>query len=95
MNVTPPRTSALAVISLVFGIVGWLPVPVIGSIVAIVTGHLARSEIRRDPQGLEGDGLAIAGLVLGYAALALWVLAILVLFLFLGGMVWLGNLDWH
>ena len=95
MNTYPPRTSALAVISLVFGIVGWLPVPVIGSIVAIVTGHLARAEIRRDPQGLEGDGLAIAGLVLGYAALALWVLTIMVVFLFLGGMVWLGNLDWH
>ena len=95
MNTSPPRTSALAVISLVFGIVGWLPVPVIGSIVAIVTGHLARAEIRRNPQGLEGDGLAIAGLVLGYAALALWVLAIMVMFLFLGGMVWLGNLDWH
>ena len=95
MNANIRRTSALAVISLVFGIIGWLPVPVIGSIVAIVTGHLARAEIRRDPQGLEGDGMAIAGLVLGSAARALWVLAILFVVLFLGGMVWLGSLDWH
>jgi hypothetical protein len=95
MNANTRSTSALAVISLVFGILGWLPVPVFGSIVAIVTGHLARAEIRRDPQGTEGDGMAVAGLVLGYSALAVCVLAIAFVFLFLGGMVWLGGLDWH
>jgi len=95
MNTQARSTSALAVISLVFGILGWLPVPVFGSIVAIVTGHLARAEIRRDPQGMEGDGMAVAGLVLGYSALAVGVLVIAFVFLFLGGMVWLGSLDWH
>lgn len=90
MNTTPRRTSALAVVSLVFGILGWLPVPVIGSLVAIVTGHLARSEIRRDP-GVDGDGMAIAGLVLGYGAIVVGFIALALMFLFFGGLVWLSN----
>ena len=70
MNTQPRQTSALAITSLVSGILGWTLVPWIGSIVAIVTGHLARGEIRREPERVDGDGLAIAGLVLGYAMLA-------------------------
>jgi len=89
---TPPRTSTLAVVSLIFGILGWLPVPVIGSVVAIVTGHLARAEIRRDP-AVEGDGMAIAGLVLGYAAILVGVFLVALMLLFFGGLVWLGNLT--
>ena len=92
MDTTPPRTSTLAVVSLIFGILGWLPVPVIGSVVAIVTGHLARAEIRRDP-AVEGDGMAIAGLVLGYAAILVGVFLVALMLLFFGGLVWLGNLD--
>lgn len=93
MNLPVRRTSTLAVISLIFGILGWLPVPVIGSVVAIVTGHLARGEIRRDPQGLDGDGMAVAGLVLGYTALAVGVLAIAIFLALFGGLLWLGSLH--
>ncbi|QNK00783.1 DUF4190 domain-containing protein [Dyella telluris] len=64
-------TSTLAVLSLVFGIAGWTLLPLIGSIVAIVCGHMARGEIRRaQPGSVDGDGLAVAGLVLGYAQVA-------------------------
>ncbi|MBP1475856.1 DUF4190 domain-containing protein [Frateuria sp. MAH-13] len=79
MNAPPPAhrsTSATAVVSLVFGVLTWFLLPVIGAVVAIVCGHLARSEIRRSQQGMEGDGLAIAGLVLGYAQLVLGVLLV-------------------
>lgn len=87
----PPRqTSTLAIVSLVTGILGWTLLPWLGSLIAIVTGHLARGEIRRAPDRLEGDGLAVAGLVLGYAMLALTVLGLLVVVLFFGGLVWLG-----
>ena len=64
---TAPRTSGLAVASLVCSLsslitcVGWLP--------GIICGHLARSRIRRDPS-LKGSGLATAGLVIGYFLLA-------------------------
>ena len=73
MNATPPvhrTTSALAVVSLVSGIASWCVVPLIGAIVAIVCGHLGRSEIRRSQGQIEGDGLAVVGLVLGYVQLA-------------------------
>ncbi|MCW5580611.1 MAG: DUF4190 domain-containing protein [Luteimonas sp.] len=87
---TPRQTSALAVVSLVSGLLGWTLLPWLGSLVAIVTGHLARGEIRRSDSTLDGDGLAIAGLVLGYAMLALSLLGIIFVLLFLGGLAWLG-----
>ena len=72
-----PATSSLAIVSLVFGILSWCLLPFIGAIVAVVCGHLARSEIRRSADGpTEGDGMAVAGLVLGYLHLLLWVFLI-------------------
>jgi hypothetical protein len=67
----------MAVVSLVLGIAAWCMLPVVGSIAAIVCGHLARGEIRRSQGQLEGDGLAIAGLVLGYVQIALGFLLLL------------------
>lgn len=58
------KTNGLAITSLVFGILSYVILPVIGAIVAIVTGHIARSQIKRDEQ--DGAGLALAGLILGY-----------------------------
>jgi hypothetical protein len=87
------KTSSLAIASLVSGILGWSLIPFIGTIVAIVTGHMARAEIRRSNGQLDGDGLAIAGLVLGWVAVALWAIGIFVLFAFLGGMAWLVHLN--
>lgn len=89
---TPIRqNSALAVASLVSGLLGWTLVPLIGSIVAIVTGHLARAEIRREPERLQGDGMALSGLILGYASIAVGLLAIAAFMLFFGGLIWLGH----
>jgi len=90
MNAAVRDTSSLAIVSLVFGLLGWSFLPMLGSLVAIITGHLARGEIRREPARLQGDGLAIAGLVLGYAAVLMAVLAIMIFVLFFGGLVWLG-----
>ena len=85
-------TSSLAIVSLVFGILTWCLLPFIGAIVAIICGHMARSEIRKAAPDavIEGDGLAIAGLVLGYAHLALVVLGMFVLIAF-----GLAFLHWH
>lgn len=60
-----PPTSTLAVVSLVFGIL-WLFW--IGSLVAVISGHYALKECRE--KGLGGNGLAVAGLILGYIGLA-------------------------
>lgn len=80
------RTSPLAIVSLVAGLLGWTLAPWLGSIIAIITGHMARAEIRRDPSGLEGDGLAIAGLVLGWSMILLSLLTVLAIVLFFGGL---------
>ena len=86
MNIPAKTTSVTAIISLVSGILGWTFVPWLGSLVAVVTGHMARAEIRRNPDTLEGDGLAIAGLVLGWAMLICSILLILAAILFFGGL---------
>ena len=91
MNTSFRQTSKLAIVAMIFGVLGWTLLPLIGSIVAIVTGHLARGEIRREPARLQGDGLAVGGLILGYVALALAILAGLIFVLFFGGMIWLGS----
>ncbi len=85
MDPTPRPTSGLAVASLVGGILGWTMLPVLGSLVGVVCGHMARAEIRRDPR-LDGDGLAIAGLVLGWTSIALSVLVLVAVILFFGGL---------
>ena len=90
MNVPTRQTSSLAVVSLVAGILGWTLLPLIGSIGAIITGHMARSEIRRAQERLEGDGMALAGLILGYAMLVLGTIGIIVALVFFGGLIWLG-----
>lgn len=91
MNMSVRQTSSLAIASLVSGILGWTLLPLLGSLVAIVTGHMARAELRRQPERLQGDGLAVGGLVLGYTALALGLLAIVAFVLLFGGMFWLSS----
>jgi hypothetical protein len=86
------RTSSMAIVSLVAGLLGWTFAPWLGSIIAIITGHMARAEIRRDPAGLEGDGLAVAGLVLGWAMILLSVFTVLAIVLFFGGLAALAAL---
>jgi hypothetical protein len=60
----PPRTSSgLAIASLVSGLF-WMWG--IGSIAAVILGYLALRQIRRDPLRLTGNGMAIAGIILGW-----------------------------
>ena len=93
MNTTI-RTSNLAIISLVSGILGWTILPWVASLVAIVTGHMARAEIRRSAGTMEGDGLAVAGLVLGYAMVVISFIGLMLVILFFGGLaVLLGYLG--
>jgi hypothetical protein len=66
----PPatRTSAAAVVSLVFGILGCIPL--VTGLVAIITG-IVGLRATRSPV-ITGRGLAIAGLVLGIINLVAW-----------------------
>ena len=62
------RLSFLAVASLLLSGSGFL-IPLVGSVLGIALGHLARSRCKANP-ALSGSGVALAGLVLGYLGLA-------------------------
>jgi len=73
-EVTPvTKTNGLAVASLACGLVQFIFGP-LATIPAIVFGHMALHQIRRS--GEQGAGLALAGLILGWAAVALGILLI-------------------
>ena len=71
--VRPKGTNGLAIASLACGIAQFMlgPLP---TIPAIVFGHVARHQIKRT--GEDGGGLALAGLILGWAAVVLGVLIV-------------------
>ena len=72
------QSSTLAVVSLICGILGFVGLLGIGPIIAIITGHMAKSEINRGGGRITGSGMATAGLVLGYLNLALTLLLLCV-----------------
>lgn len=67
----PAQTSGMATASLIFGIASWILLPLLGSIIAIICGHAAKNEIRSSGGRLTGDGMATAGLILGYVQIGL------------------------
>jgi Domain of unknown function (DUF4190)/Domain of unknown function (DUF1707) len=74
--VPQPPTSGVAVASLICGIAEFFTLG-IAAVPAVILGHVARANIKRT--GERGDGLAIAGLVLGYLGIACWALFLVVL----------------
>lgn len=72
----PQQTSVMAIVSLVTGILGiccsgWF----ILSIAALIVGFLGRKEIRESGGRKKGDGLALAGIILGAIGIALGALS--------------------
>jgi hypothetical protein len=79
----PGQTNTLAVVSLVSALVApFAHFTGIGgltlTIVSIVTGHMARRQIRQT--GERGDGFALAGLIISYIHLALTALFVVLFF---------------
>ena len=93
-NETPAPTSTLSLTSLIMGILGWFFLPIVGAIIAVITGHMAKNEIRESKGLLGGDGMATAGLVLGYSNIALGVCGCLAVVLIPGLLIAVfGTLD--
>jgi hypothetical protein len=70
-----PKTNSLAIASVACGLAQFAFGP-LGTIPAIVFGHMARSQIKRT--GEQGAGLALIGLLLGWGAVAFGILLITV-----------------
>jgi hypothetical protein len=88
----PARYNPWAIASLVAGILTWFSAPLFFLVVptplctlaAIVAGHVARSQLKRDPTQ-EGNWMAITGLVLGWGMVLTLVLIALAVLLVFGG----------
>jgi uncharacterized membrane protein len=73
----PPKPlNSLAIVSFTLGITSYFALPVIGAIAAIITGYLGKQEMKANPDRYSGEGFATAGLILGYAHLALTLIII-------------------
>lgn len=69
----PQRTNGMAIASMVLGIL-WIYW--IGSILALIFGYVARNQIRERQES--GDGMAIAGIVLGWVGVGVLGIGILI-----------------
>jgi hypothetical protein len=58
--------NTLAVVSLATALTS------IGAVAAVITGHIALAQLKTEPKS--GRALALAGLIVGYATIAFWVL---------------------
>jgi len=82
------RTNSMAIASLVAGILTWVICPFFGAILAIVFGFVARGQIKATGEG--GGGMALAGIILGFAHLIVSVIAIVIWVVLLGGIAMMG-----
>lgn len=82
------KTEPLAIWSLVLSVLSLVCCGFILGIPAVICGHLALSKFQREPH-LQGKGLAIAGLVIGYVAVAFWLIYVV----FFGGLTALRELT--
>ena len=76
INYTVLPTSTSAIVSLIAGILGFAGFPIIGSIVAILMGYAARKETRSTPPKAAGDGMATAGIIMGWIQIFLAIVGI-------------------
>lgn len=74
MATGPKQQSTMAVVSLVAAIASWFFCYGLGGLIAVITGVMARKEIKANPNKFTGEGLATAGLVIGAINLAVAVL---------------------
>ena len=71
------KTSVLSVCSLVLGILSLLCFGFLAGIPAIICGHMGRSKIKQSRGTLSGDGMALAGLILGYIGTTIVTIAVM------------------
>ena len=96
MATAPGQTNTLAVVSLVAAIASFFAhiIPAVGgftvALIAVITGHIARGQIKRT--GEQGMGIATAGMVIGYIHIALILLVVvgLIFLIFIAGLTLFG-----
>ena len=74
-----PSTNGMAIASLVCSIANFFMVPLVGGLLAVIFGHVARGQIRNANGTQTGATLALIGLIVGYIGLALDVAVIVLI----------------
>ena len=82
------KTEPLAIWSFVLSLLALACCGFILGIPGVICGHLALSKIQKEPQ-LQGRGLATAGLIIGYVAIAFWLIYVV----FFGGLSFLKSIS--
>lgn len=81
------KSNGLATASMILGILGLLGfLPLVGSILAVALGHMARNQIAQD-SSQTGDGMAMVGLITGYLGLLFACAGVAFVFLYFGGIM--------
>jgi hypothetical protein len=68
------RVCSGAVVSLLLGLVSLLPFCAPAGLAAILVGVLARASVQESPDRLSGEGLAMAGIILGIIGSGIWLM---------------------
>ena len=68
--------------SLVAALVGIFIIPFIGSVVAVITGHMSLSQIKRT--GENGRGMGLAGTIVGWVGIGLSIIGFIILIAWIG-----------
>ncbi|MGD0064355.1 MAG: DUF4190 domain-containing protein, partial [Streptosporangiaceae bacterium] len=82
----PASTNSLARASMILGVAEFFSMG-LTAVPAVICGHIAKREMRLT--GQRGDGLATAGLVLGYMAIIFW--AVIIVLAVLGAAISIGQ----
>lgn len=97
-----PPTNGMAIAAMVISIVSlagmciWGPAAIFISPVGAVLGHISRRKIKES--GEQGDGMALAGIIVGWVGVAL---SLLIVAVFAAIFIWIGSMpdynpyDWE
>jgi len=89
------ETNTMAVIAIVGGAASWIGFPIIGAIVGIVCGHIARGQIRRDGGSKSDYQVATIGMWLGYAHMLVACVVVGIVLLMVAGAIGTAAMQAH
>ena len=84
------QTNSLAIVSLVAGIVSYFLLPLIGAVAAIITGGIAKRQIRESAGRMKGKGMANWGIILGWVNIGLGLVVVCFIVLVITGIIGAG-----
>jgi heme/copper-type cytochrome/quinol oxidase subunit 2 len=86
-----PQQTSTGIVSLIFGVLQFVALPVVGTIIALVTGYSSRNEAARN--SAVSDDLGRVGRILGWIGLVLTIGGVVLVLMFaalIGGLAFLG-----